>query len=47
VLLALDVPGPLFEAYEWIEDGKHFRESLIPAEELNQFGAPKIVTDSD
>jgi hypothetical protein len=47
VLLALDVPDFLFEDYEWVEDGKHFRESLIPAEKLNHFGPPKIATESD
>jgi hypothetical protein len=47
VLLALDVPDTLFEQYEWIEEEKHFRESLIPAESLNQYGPPNVVIDSD
>ena len=47
MLLALDVPDSLFEAYEWVEDEKHFRESLIPAESLNQYGPPNVVIDSD
>ena len=35
VLLGLDILVGLFEKYEWVEDEKPYRESLIPANELN------------
>ena len=39
-VLALNVPDDVFEKYEWIEEGKPYREALIPAEVLNRFGQP-------
>jgi hypothetical protein len=42
VILTFDVPIDLFERYEWIEEGKPYRESLIPAAVLNGFAAPRI-----
>jgi hypothetical protein len=45
VLLAVEVPDSLFEDYEWVQEARGgYRESLIPAERLNQFGPPKIDT---
>lgn len=40
VLLSLDVPVELFESYELVEDGKPYRESIIPAAMLNLHGTP-------
>jgi hypothetical protein len=37
VVLELDVPEPLFIEYEWVEEGKTYREALIPAERLNAY----------
>jgi hypothetical protein len=34
-ILTLDVPDALFEECEWVEDGKPYREALIPADEIN------------
>jgi hypothetical protein len=37
-LIGLDVPGKLFARYEWAQEGKRYREALIPASELNEHG---------
>ncbi len=40
VVLWLDIPDPLFEKYEWVEEDlecKLERESFIPAAELNRY----------
>lgn len=44
VVLALEIPIEIFNQYEWVEDEKTYRESLIPAEILNKYGLPKICT---
>jgi hypothetical protein len=44
VVLMLNVPVDIFERYEWIEQGKPYRESLIPAAILNALGMPRIVS---
>jgi len=38
VLLAVEIPSRLVEPFEWIEDGKPYREFLVPAVMLNQNG---------
>jgi len=43
-VLMLNVPVDIFERYEWIEEGKSYRESLIPAAILNALGMPRIVS---
>jgi hypothetical protein len=30
-LLELTIPEELFSEYEWVEDGKTYREAMIPA----------------
>jgi len=45
VLLVLDVPADVFERFEWKEEGKGYRESLIPAAILNTYGPPRIVQE--
>jgi hypothetical protein len=45
VLLALDIPADVFERFEWKEEGKGYRESLIPAALLNAYGSPRIVQE--
>jgi hypothetical protein len=47
VLLALEIPEDVFSEYEWVEEYKTYRESLIPAGMLNQFGPPVVVTEED
>jgi hypothetical protein len=38
VLLAVEIPAVLLDPFEWIEDGKPYREFLVPASVLNQVG---------
>jgi len=40
--LTVEVPEEIVAPYEWIEEGKGYREFLIPAEVLNQYGPPKV-----
>lgn len=35
-IIEADVSADVFEEYEWVEDGKPYREALIPAAILNQ-----------
>ncbi|WP_190475795.1 hypothetical protein [Planktothrix sp. FACHB-1355] len=40
VVLCLEIPGRLFEDYEWVEEDlecRMYRESFIPAAELNRY----------
>ena len=41
-LLQVEVEEPLIAAYEWIEEGKPYREWLIPAAVLNKAGQVKL-----
>jgi len=43
-LLAIDVPEEEIIKYEWPEEGKGFREFLIPAALANRFGPTRVVT---
>jgi len=49
-LLAVDLPvhlSPMLDAeHEWVEDGKGFREWLVPAAILNEHGAVTVVDES-
>jgi hypothetical protein len=45
-VLAVEVPESVVSDYEWVEDGKSYREFLVPADLLNQFGPP-IVYEAD
>jgi hypothetical protein len=42
-VLLIDVPDELFAEYEWVEEGKGCRESLIPAALLNELPKPRKV----
>jgi hypothetical protein len=47
-VIELTVPVALFEKYEWVEEGKSYRESMIPAAELNAYmGTARVVTDKE
>jgi hypothetical protein len=35
-LTEMEIPEELFEQFEWVEDGKPYREALIPAALLNE-----------
>ena len=40
-LLQIEVEEPLIAAYEWVKEGKPYREWLIPATVLNRDGVVK------
>ena len=42
VTLSLEVPETVLTEYEWVEEQKGFREFLLPAKVLNQYGPPVI-----
>ena len=42
-LLRLEIPESTLSEYEWIEDGKSYREWLVPADIVNSYGPPKYV----
>jgi len=39
-LLSIDIPEEIFKKWEWLEDGKPYREALIPAQVVNTYGPP-------
>ena len=43
VLLTIEIPDEAITDYEWIEDGKPYREWLIPASIANQYGPPMVI----
>ena len=45
-VLAIEIPETVFVTHEWVEEGKTYREALIPAEELNRYPV-RIVTDDE
>ena len=36
-LIVLEMPESILAPYEWIEEGKPFREFLVPAEIINRY----------
>jgi len=46
-LLAITIPEDVVAEYEWIEEGKHYREWLVPAEIVNSFGPPTVCVDHE
>jgi hypothetical protein len=47
VVLLVDIPEEVFAKYEWVEDGKPYREALVPAEILNELKPPEIFDESE
>ena len=45
--LMIEIPEELIEIYEWIEEGKGYREFLIPADLANRHGPPQLVSEAD
>ena len=43
-LLVIEIPFKDIEEFEWMEEGKDYREWCIPADVVNQYGKP-ILTE--
>ena len=43
----LEISDEVLAEYEWVEDGKPYREFLIPAEIVNRYGPPELVDEDD
>ena len=46
-LLKIEIPEKSLVDYEWVEEGKPFREWLVPAEIVNAFGPPTVCEDEE
>src|SRR5262249_30893958 len=46
VVLQIDIPANLFAKYEWRDKRKTYRESLIPASEVNKLCRP-VIADTE
>ncbi len=42
-ILVLEIPARIFRCYEWVEEGKGYRESLIPTAIVNRYGPPRVL----
>jgi hypothetical protein len=47
VLLAVEVPAAVVEFYEWIEEGKTYREFLVPAALVNAQGTVTLADEDN
>ena len=45
-LLQIDIAEDLLTAFEWVEEGKPFREWLVPAAVLNDAGTVRLLDES-
>jgi hypothetical protein len=45
-LLQIDIAEELLTAFEWVEEGKRFREWLVPAAVLNDAGTVRLLDES-
>lgn len=41
-LIAIDAPVDLLAEYEWVEEGRGYREALVPAEVLNRHSMRRV-----
>lgn len=46
-LLCLEIAEESIAEYEWVEEGKGYREWLIPATVANAHGPPRVVTKAE
>jgi hypothetical protein len=44
-LLAMVIPEDVISDFEWVEEGKPYREFLVPADVLNRYRPPRLVED--
>ena len=45
-VLMIEIPVKAIKPFEWIEEGKPYREFCAPADLVNQYGPPKIIEES-
>jgi hypothetical protein len=45
VILVLEIPDSVAEPFEWVEEGKPYREFLIPAATLNRYPIIEEIPD--
>ena len=46
-LFAIEIPEEDISEFEWVEEGKPYREWLVLAALLNSYGAPVVIDDYD
>ena len=46
-LFAIEIPEDAISELEWPEEGKPYREWLVPATLLNSYGPPVVIDDYD
>jgi hypothetical protein len=46
-VLAVEIPDELFIEHEWVEEGKTYREAMIPAADLNQYPVRRLSQDEE
>jgi hypothetical protein len=46
-LLEIEMPENVAVGYEWLEEGKNYREFLIPAALANSYGPPRQVPSAE
>ena len=46
-LLEIHMDDGIVEPYEWVEEGKPYREFLVPAVIANRYGPPRIVAEDE
>ena len=47
VLLTVKIDGRRVRVFEWIEEGKGYREFLVPARTLNKYGTIRPMSDEE
>ena len=47
ILFAIEIPEDANSELEWPEEGKPYREWLVPATLLNPYGPPVVIDDYD
>jgi hypothetical protein len=46
-LLVVDIPEDALADYEWVEEGKPYREWLVPAELVNRYPVSQVAQDDE
>ncbi len=46
-LFRVSIPIALVRQYEWVEERKTYREFLVPASLVNQYGPPRLISKAE